>query len=312
MRILIYGTGGVGGYFGGKLAKAGNDVTFIARGEHLSASRSNGLKVLSPQGDFTVENAQATDDVDSLDAMDLIILGVKSWQVKAAVTSVKALIKPGTIVLPLQNGVFANGEIIAVIGKPNLVGGLCKIISRIESPGVINHMMYDPAITIGELDNQKSPRVENLLSLFDQAGIHAAFTANIDAALWKKFMFICTGGLGALTRSSYGVNREMPGTRKLLLDLITEIYSLGRHVGIALKERDIENTVKVVDSLPFKATSSMQRDLIEGRPSELEYLNGAVVKLATENSFSTPVNSFIYHCLLPIEHLNRGILQLTV
>ena len=306
MKILIYGTGGVGGYFGGKLALAGNDVTFVARGEHLMAIRANGLKVLSPDGDFIVASAKATDNVAGLSPMDLIILGVKSWQVKDAISAIKGLIKPDTIILPLQNGVFANEEIVEAIGKTNLLGGMCKIISRIEGPGVINHMMYDPSIAFGELDNQLSPRAENLQGLLQQAGIHSTITHDIDAALWKKFMFICTGGLGALTRSSYGVNREMPGTRKLLLELISEIYTLARYLGVALREEDEANTMKIVDSLPHQATSSMQRDLMEGRPSELAYLNGAVVKLAEGHEVDVPVNSFIYHCLLPTEHKNRA------
>ncbi|MCG8319952.1 MAG: 2-dehydropantoate 2-reductase [Cytophagales bacterium] len=305
MKILIYGTGGVGGYFGGRLAQAGGDVTFIARGEHLKAMHANGLKILSPKGDFTITHPQATDNVSGLGAMDLIILGVKSWQVKEAARSVKDLIKPETVILPLQNGVFANEEIMAVIGKSNLVGGLCKIISRIEGPGIINHMMYEPSIAMGELGNQGSARIEKLQSLFQQAGISTTIASDIDAALWKKFMFICTGGLGALTRSSYGVNREMPGTRKLLQELISEIYTLARHLGIALKEEDKEKTMNIVDSLPYHATSSMQRDLMEGRPSELEYLTGAVVKLAENQGVEAPVNSFIYHCLLPIESQNR-------
>ncbi|MDN5213423.1 2-dehydropantoate 2-reductase [Fulvivirgaceae bacterium BMA12] len=308
MKILIYGTGGVGGYFGGKLAQAGNDVTFIARGEHLNAMKRQGLKVLSPKGDFTVSNPKATDDVSGLEAMDLILLGVKSFQVKEAVSAIKNLIKSETIIIPLQNGVFANEEIMEIVGKTNLVGGLCKIISRIESPGVINHMMYEPSIAIGELDHEVSDRAARIQSLFQQSGIQLTVTDNIQAALWKKFMFICTGGLGALTRFPYGVNREMTGTRDLLLALIAEIYTVGKQLGIALQDHDKDNAMKIVDSLPHEATSSMQRDIIEGRPSELEYLTGAVVKLGKTNGVDTPVNSFIYHCLLPAEHKNRGIL----
>ena len=308
MKILIYGTGGVGGYFGGRLAQAGNDVTFVARGEHLNAMKRLGLKVLSPQGDFTVANPRATDDVSGLEVMDLIILGIKSFQVTEAVSSVKNLISPETIILPLQNGVFANEEIMDIVGKPNLVGGLCKIISRIESPGIINHMMYDPSITFGELNNELSDRVMRMQSLFRVSGIHATIAEDIDAALWKKFMFICTGGLGALTRFPYGVNREMAGTRNLLSALIAEIYAVGKQLGVALRDQDKDNAMKIVDSLPHEATSSMQRDIIEGRPSELEYLTGAVVKLGKTNGVDTPVNSFIYHCLLPAEYKNRAVL----
>lgn len=305
MKILIYGTGGVGGYFGGKLAQAGHDVTFIARGEHLKAIRRAGLRVLSPSGNFTIKNAKATDQTDGLDVMDLIILGIKSWQVRDAVECITGVVGPKTIILPLQNGVFANQEILEVMDRSNLVGGLCKIISRIEEPGVINHMMFNPEITIGELDNQQSTRVKDLQHLFEQAGIHATIASNIDAALWKKFMFICTSGLGALTRSSYGVMREMEGTRKLLISQISEIYELGRHLNITLENNVVEKTMEIVDSLPYEATSSLQRDVIEGRPSELDYLAGAVVKIGRENGFETPVNSFIYNSLLPIERENR-------
>lgn len=297
--------GGVGGYFGGKLAQAGNDVTFVARGEHLKAIRKAGLRVLSPLGDFTINNAQATDDTKALHPMDLIILGVKSWQVKSAVSSVRSLIKPETIIVPLQNGISANQEIIEVVGSANLIGGLCKIFSRIDSPGVIRHMMFDPVITVGELDHRPSPRVEKIQSLFQEAGIHTTVASNIHADLWKKFMFICTGGLGALTRSSYGVMREMPGTRKLLIALISEIHAIAQHLKIPLRDDAVELTMKAVDNLPHAATSSMQRDVMEGRPSELEYLTGEVVRLGDANQMDTPVNSFIYHCLLPAENQNR-------
>ena len=305
MKILIYGTGGVGGYFGGKLAQAGNDVTFFARGEHLAAIRSEGLKVLSPRGDFDIPNPKATDNIADLPPLDLVLLGVKSWQVKAAVSSVKALMKQDTIIIPLQNGISANREIIEVAGKSNLLGGLCKIISRIESPGVIRHMMYDPVITIGELDHQPSSRVEKIRALFEKAGISVTVAKHIDADLWKKFMFICTSGLGALTRSSYGIMREMPETRRLLVALITEIHSIAKHLHIPLREDAVVLTMKVIDNLPYEATSSMQRDVMEGRPSELEYLTGEVVRLGSACGIDTPVNSFIYHCLLPMERSNR-------
>ncbi|WP_436516837.1 ketopantoate reductase family protein [Ekhidna sp. To15] len=306
MKVVIYGTGGVGGYFGGRLAKSGHEVQFIARGEHLKAIRKNGLHVRSIKGDFTIKDAIATDDPDTIETADLVVLGLKSWQVKGAIKSIKHALKDETIILPLQNGVTINDEIIEIVGKKSLIGGLCKIISKIESPGVINHMMFDPIIVAGELNNQLSDRLLNLQFVFENAGINFKATQSIQAEIWKKYMFICSGGLGAITRVTYGPLREIENTRKLLEQLVTEVYEVGKKSGVDLPPDTIEMALALIDKLPHDATSSLQRDIADGRPSEIDYWNGTVVKLGKKLGVSAPVNSFIYDCLLPLEQEARA------
>ena len=169
MKIAIIGTGGVGGYFGGKLAKAGYDVTFLARGEHLKAIQQNGLTVKSIKGDFKVDSVKATDRIDTIGLVDLLILGVKAWQVKDISYVLKTIIHKDTVVLPLQNGVLAVDELKESIKKENIIGGLCRIISKIDSPGVINHFGIEPTIIFGELDNSKTERLYKIKTVFDSA-----------------------------------------------------------------------------------------------------------------------------------------------
>lgn len=306
MKIVIYGTGGVGGFFGGRLAQAGHEVVFIARGAHLEAIKKKGLEVKSVHGDFLIENANATSDPTTIDSADLILLGVKSWQVKDSVNSIKHTLHNDTMILPLQNGVTIINEIIDVVGEGHLIGGLCKIISKVEAPGVINHMMFDPIIIAGELDNQLSDRLLKLQSTFEKAGINFKATNEIQIEIWKKFMFICSGGLGALTRVTYGVLREVENTQKLLRQLVTEIYEVGRKSGVGLSKDSIDMAMQIINKLPYEATSSMQRDIADGRPSEIDYWNGTVVKLGKKLGVDVPVNSFIYDCLLPSENLARA------
>ena len=305
MRILVYGTGGVGGYFGAQLARHGNNVTFVARGKHYEAIKKNGLKVLSPSGNIHLNTVQVEKSVTSLPKFDLIIFGVKSWQLKDVVKDVLHLVSESTILLPLQNGIFSISDINATADENNIVGGLCKIISRIEAPGVINHMMFDPTIVIGELDGELSERITNLKELFENSKIHVSISRDIETELWRKFMFICSAGLGAITRSTYGEMRSFGPTMDLLYGLTNEIYKLGKHLNINLDRSDVTKTLDLINNLPCEATSSMQRDIVEGRPSELEYLNGAVVKLSNENNIACPINSFIYSALMLSEKRNR-------
>lgn len=305
MKIAIIGTGGVGGYFGGKLAKAGNDVTFVARGEHLKAIRENGLKVKSIQGDFTIPDIKATDDIKSIKNADLIILGVKAWQVKDIARQIKDIVEEKTTVMPLQNGVLAAEELSEILDKKNVIGGLCRIISKIESPGVINHFGIEPFITFGELDNRKTDRILKLKNLFDNAGITSIIAEDIHAELWNKFIGICAGGLLAVTRSTYGVVRELKETRKMIEDLLREIYNVGISAGIKLDSKIVEKAMAFIDSFPYDSTSSLTRDVMEGRPSELEYQNGTVVRLGDKYNVDVPVNRFVYNCILPMEIVAR-------
>lgn len=305
MKIAVIGTGGVGGYFGGKLAKAGNDVTFVARGEHLKAIQQNGLIVKSIKGDFKIENTQATDDISSIGFVDLIILGVKAWQVKEIGKNLFPIIKPNTVILPLQNGVLASEELKEHLNVENIIGGLCRILSKIDSAGVVNHFGFEPSIIIGELDNLKTERIQNIKTLFEAADIKTIISNNIQADLWKKFISICLSGLLAVTKTNYGQLRELKETRQMMIELHTEIYNLSQKIGIQIESDFIDKTISLNDSLPYDSTTSLARDVWDGKPSEIEYQNGTVVKLAEKYGIDTPINRFVYSCVLPMEKKAR-------
>jgi 2-dehydropantoate 2-reductase len=306
MKIAVVGAGGVGGYFGGKISSSGYDVTFVARGEHLKAMREKGLKVNSILGDFSVSPAQATDDIGSIGKVDLVILGVKAWQVKEAALHMKGLVGDQTTILPLQNGIMAAEELGGVFADKNIIGGLCRIISRIESPGVIRHSGLEPFIAFGELDHRKTDRIGKIKRMFDAAGIVSRIADDIHAELWSKFMAICVSGLLAVTRSTYGRVRELPETRVLMRELLREIHVVASKAGQALDPDIVEKTMALIDSYPYESNSSLTRDVMEGRPSEIEYQNGTVVRLGREYGVDVPINRFIYSSILPMESAARA------
>lgn len=301
MKTAIIGTGGVGGYFGGRLANAGFDVTFLARGEHLREIQQNGLRVKSLKGDFIIDNAQATDTVQKIGTADLVILAVKAWQIPDISRELTSIVKKETIVLPLQNGVLTVGELAENIPAENIMGGLCKIISMIESPGVITHFGLEPTIIFGELNSRKTERSEWLKSVFDKADINAQIADDINAELWKKFIAICVSGLLAVTKTNYGELRELKETRQMMTELIREVFALSQHLKINIEPDFPEKLISVIDTYPYESTSSLTRDVWEGRPSEIEYQNGTVVKLGEKYCVDTPVNRFVYNCILPME-----------
>lgn len=301
MKIAIIGAGGVGGYFGGKLAKNENDVTFLARGEHLKAIQKNGLKVKSISGDFLINPAKATDKISEIGMVDLVILGVKAWQLKEMANEIKPMINGHTVVLPLQNGVLATEELASSIDSKNIIGGLCKIISKIESPGIINHFGVEPNIVIGEINGIKNKNLDLINQTLKDAGIDSKISRDFSADLWKKFIAICVSGLLAVTRSNYGEVRELKETRDLMEKLLTEIYLVSQKAGINLKPDIVEKTLAFIDTYPYNSSSSLTRDVWEGKPSEIEYQNGTVVKFGKKYGIKTPVNEFIYNCILPME-----------
>jgi 2-dehydropantoate 2-reductase len=301
MKIAIIGTGGVGGYFGGKLSKAGNDVTFLARGEHLKAIQRNGLVVKSILGDFSLDNVKATDQIKQMEVVDLIILGIKAWQVKDIANELSAIMHENTVILPLQNGVLAADELKEKIDPKHVIGGLCRIISKIEGPGIINHMGVTPLIMFGELDNSVTERVQNIREVFQKSGFDGRIATDIQAEIWKKFISICVSGLLAVTKSTYGEVRELKETRQLMIDLLKEIYLLSQKIGINIESDFIEKTVSYIDGFSYGMTSSLARDVWAGKPSEIEYQNGTVVRLGLKYGVDTPVNRFIYSCILPME-----------
>ena len=311
MRIAIFGTGGVGGYFGGRLAQSGADVVFIARGEHLQAMRQNGLMVDSIKGDFVVHPIQATDDPTKIDPVDVVLVGVKTWQVPEAAKAMLSLIGPETFVVPLLNGVEAPAQLSKVLGTKHVVGGLCGCISFIAGPGHISHVGADPFVQFGEMDNQLSERVERLHRAFSRTtGVTAKIPHDIQVAIWRKFLLVASwSGIGSITRAPLGAFLGLKNTRQMLEEVMHEIYRVAHARDIALPEDVVGKTLAFMDTLPPNGTASMQRDIMEGRPSELEEQTGAAVRLGQEVGVMTPTNSFIYNSLLPLELKSRGQVQ---
>lgn len=307
MKITIVGTGGVGGYFGGRLALAGNDVTFIARGKHLEAIQKNGLKVKSILGEFTIKPAKATTNLGVIEKSDLVLVCTKAWQVKELAQIIAPYIGKDTMVMPTQNGVLAAKELSEFIPNDNIIGGLCRIFSLIESPGIINHMGIDPTIVFGELNNEKTERIAWLKYTFDTAGITNIWAENIQTELWKKFLMICSSALLAVTKTTYGELRKLPETRALLFELYTEIYNVGIAAGINFPPDIVDKTMQAVDKFPPNSTSSLTRDIWEGKPSEIDYQNGTVVKLGKKFGIPTPINRFVVNTILPMEKKARKI-----
>jgi 2-dehydropantoate 2-reductase len=310
MRIAVFGAGGVGGYFGGRLAHAGEDVVFIARGEHLRAMREKGLRVDSIKGDFVMNPVQATDNPIEAGEVEAILVAVKAWQVPDAARAIRPMVGENTFVVPLQNGVEAPAQLIDVLGKEHVLGGLCHIVSFIAGPGHIRHAGIDPHVAFAELEGRKSERAERLRAAFERAGVRAEVPDDIQAAMWEKFLFIAAiSGVGAVTHAPAGVMRSLPETRLLLEKAMQEVVAVGKAHQVNLPEGVVEKTMTFIDNLPQGATASMQRDILEGRPSELNSQNGAVIRLGLENGVPTPIHAFLYSSLLPRELRARGELD---
>lgn len=308
MEILIFGSGGVGGYFGGKLARAGFNVTMIARGNHLEAIRKNGLEVESIHGDFKVRPKLVTDNLAEAPTPNLVILGVKSWQIKEAAAQLKSIISSETMVLPLQNGANNAEVLLEILPKKNVLAGLCHLISFVEKPGKIKHAALDPRITFGEVDNSKSDRIQKLKSVFEKAEITNYNPENIQVEIWKKFLFIATiSGIGGLTRVSIDKIRESEYLYNLMLKTAQEIKAVANAKGIPLKDEHIAQAFEIIKNQAVGTTASTQRDIMAGKASELENFNGFIVKEGEKMEVPTPVNKMLYELLLPMEREARKI-----
>ena len=308
LTIAVFGTGATGGYFGGRLAEAGEDVRFIARGAHLAAMREHGLTVASVAGDFHLDPVRVTDDPAAAEPVDVVLLGVKAWQVPEAAEALRPLLGRHTFVVPLQNGIEAPDQLAAVLGPERVLGGFCSILASLEGPGRIRHMGVVPYVAFGELDGARSGRAEALREAFARSrGVTVEVPADIRAAMWNKFLFITAlSGVGAVTRAPAGVLRSLPESRGLLRQALEEIYALAVRVGIALPPDAVEGTLAFIDGLPADGTASLQRDVLAGRPSELEAQVGAVVRLGERMGVEVPVHRTIYAALLPQERRARG------
>ena len=307
MKIVVYGTGGVGGYFGARLVQSGNEVHFIARGEHLNAIQQNGLQLYSPKGDYFVSPCHAVEVMDRITGIDLILIAVKSWQLETVAKEIKQYLKAQTLVISLLNGVENEQLLQRILPKENLLGGLCKVVSKIDSPGVIRHMSYEPSIVFGELDSRITQRSHNIEQCFRTAGIRTKLTDNIQGEQWAKFMFITTiSGLGALTRSTVGEMLAHKPVSDLMHNVADEIKAVAEALQIRLPVNIKEKQFELIRQQPFETTSSLQRDIMAGRPSEIHAQTGAIVRLGEKTGVSTPVNNLIYSILYLQEQKARA------
>ena len=309
MRTAIFGTGGAGGYFGAQLALAGEDVVFIARGDHLRAIQEKGLTIEFDEGEKTVK-AVATDDPRAAGKVDVILMGVKTWQLKDAARSMLPMMGPDTFVVPLQNGVEAASDLAGIVGADRVVDGTCGTITRILGPGRLRSVGNTNFIRFGESDNRQSERVVALRDMLVNAGVRAEIPDDIRVAVWKKFVFSggC-GGINAATRSPAGRTRSVPETRALLQRSMAEVVAIGQAMGVRLEDSVGAETLAFLDSLNYESTPSLLRDIAAGKPSELEAWTGAVVRLGRKAGVPTPVNDVIYSVLLPQEQKARGLVE---
>jgi 2-dehydropantoate 2-reductase len=278
------GTGGTGGYFGGLLARAGEDVTFIARGDHLEAIRKNGLAIKSVlSGDFSI-SANATDNTDDLGPVDFVLFCVKAYDNAAAADQIRPLIGPETVVLSVQNGIDNEQQIGDVIGPEHIVGCVSYVSSTIESPGVIAQTGGPGQIVFGEMQGGTSARTEALQSALQNAGITAEVHTDIQAALWQKFIGICgVNGVTALTRLPLGEILACQETRDLMRGTMQEVEAVARANGANLPKGSADQSMDVFSGMGPSVRGSMYYDLAAGRRLELEVLNGAVVRLGVEH-----------------------------
>jgi len=306
MRIAIYGAGGLGGYYGARLSAAGHDVGFIARGEHLRAIRDNGLIVKSPLGALHLHSVLASDDPADIGVVDLVIVAVKTWQIPQAARAMGPLMGADTVVVPFLNGVEAADGLAEVLGEAHVMGGLSKIFSLIEAPGVIHHFSSSAYAEIGELQGGSSDRVRTLIEMFEHAGVDAGSSDDIRSALWFKLLMVSSwAGLGALARSPIGELRDDLATRALIDKSMEEGIEVGRASGRRLPPDCRRQLWQFYESMPVDATASMQRDLMQGRPSELDAWNGAIVRIGAQVGIQTPVHQFVCALLQPMERRAR-------
>jgi 2-dehydropantoate 2-reductase len=295
MKIVMMGSGGVGGYYGARLAQAGHEVTFVARGAHLQAIRRSGLHVKSELGDAHVQPARAVEDPAQAGPADAIVVSVKLWDLEGAAQAIRPLVGAPTIVFSLQNGVDKDDVLARAVGKEHVIGGVTHIGAVIAEPGVIAHTGKLQRVTVGELDGRRSARVDALVSALQSGGVEAAASDDIRRVTWEKFVFLTAlSGMTALTRKPIGPVREHPATRAMLLDAFRETAAVARAEGVALADTLLDQQTKLIDGLAPTMLSSMAQDLLRGRPLELEWLSGAVVQRAAARGVPAPAHRAIY------------------
>ena len=300
LKIAVMGAGAVGGYYGARLAAAGTDVTFIARGAHLQAIRENGLRVESPLGDITIDPAKATDDPGKIGPVDIVLLMVKLYDVASAAEQIAPMLGPDTGVLALQNGVEAPEILSKSIGGEHVMGGSIYIPAKIAEPGVIVHGGGFAKAVFGELDGRRSDRAEALLHAFQNANVDAEITDDVESTLWTKFVLLsAVSATHAITRGPAGPVMQDPDMREMFIAAMRETEAVARARGVQLDADIIVQQLKLADSFPSDAKASLLQDLEAGKRLEVEYLSGTVSRMGAELGIATPVHSTIYAALKP-------------
>jgi len=306
MRIVMMGSGGVGGFFGGRLARAGEDVAFVARGAHLEAMKRDGLTIENePQGPIHVDGVRASDDPAALGPADLVIVSVKLWDTESAARSIKPIVGPDTAVLSLQNGVIKDEILRREFPERSIMGGVAYVATHISRPGVIHQTGTMQRVIVGEYDGRISERAKKLHEALVRSGVTAELSGDVRRSIWEKFVFLV--GLSATTttmRRPLGAVRENPRSRAFLLEIMREVVRVGRAQGVAIPEDFADQRLAFADTLPYDMTSSMAHDLERGNPLEVEWLSGGVVKLGKDAGVPTPANESV--CAILAVHAAGG------
>ncbi len=300
MRIAVVGAGGVGGGFGAALAKAGADVTFIARGAHLAAMKSTGLKVTGPRGDTHLVPTKATDNPADIGKVDIVLFCVKLWDIESAGERIKPLIGPDTGVLPLQNGIDAHERLIPILGERAVMCGVAQISASITDPGVITQVGIFMRMVFGELDGRRSKRAEELLALCLKGGFDATLSEQILTDLWMKFILLASNaGMMSLARQPIGALRDDPDMLPVFMAAYQEIIDVGRAKGIALPADALTRVAELTRNFPPAMKASMALDLDRGNRLEVPWLSGKVAELGRQFGVATPTHSMMYAMLKP-------------
>jgi 2-dehydropantoate 2-reductase len=300
MRIAVMAAGGVGGYFGAKLAQAGNDVAFIARGRHLAAIRERGLTVRSGGGDIHLARVRASDDPSSLGAFELVLFAVKLWDTQAAATACLPLVAGGGMVMPFQNGVESIERVGAAIGAAQVLGGAAYISATISEPGVIVHTGQMARLRFGPVLPAQEATARRFFQACQGAGIDAELVTDVHRVLWEKFVFLSAfSGVTSAARQPIGVVRADPDLRAVFEAAMTEAWSVARARGIALADDLVAQQMRLIDGLPEQMRSSMLNDLVAGHRLEAPWLSGAVARMAKEANLAAPVSATLFAAVKP-------------
>ena len=308
MKITVMGSGGVGGYFGARLAAAGNDVTFVARGAHLQALQAKGLRLDSEIGDLLLNPVNVVPDPTTVPAADVIIFAVKMRDTESAAESVRPLVDKGSTIFTFQNGVESAERIGKVVGAGNVVEGAARIATTISEPGVIKQIGKFAMLEFGERGGKASPRISAFHAACVAAGIHATISENISRTLWLKFAMLAPmAGMTALTRGPIGPIRRTPETHAMLKAAVEETVAAGVAAKTGLVPEDATRTIKQIDGLPEGMMASMCHDLLAGRPLEIAGLSGAVARIAEAHGVPAPTHAFIVAALAPFAEGKPGV-----